>query len=161
MGKTRNISYKDLYDEYKLKYPDFENCPYFKNQIGTNFELEETAYFVRLYSGNAKSSKWIFRIEDLKKYKNIDELINDLAIPYDNGTVFGTIPSKITIVEVPEGTMLRKTIAGEQNWGRSYDNLDNLIQKGGGTQYEILNFNNLPSQQEWFKEVGSINELFK
>lgn len=84
-----------------------------------------------------------------------------MAIPYDNGTIFGTKPNKIALVEVPEGTMLRKSTAGEQVWKRSHDNMNDLIQRGGGIQYEILDFNNLPSQQEWFKELGNIEELFR
>jgi hypothetical protein len=164
MGKTVNKNFASLYQEYKLANPQYDNCPYLNDAIGTDFQLEETSYFVRLYSGEGKASKWIFRIEDLKKYNGIDELVEDLAIPFDKGTVFGTKPSKIALVEVPKGTNLRKSFAGGQIWKRNYDGLEDLVQKGGGIQYEILNINfkNIPpTVKSWFAEVGDISEMFK
>jgi hypothetical protein len=72
----------------------------------------------------------------------VDEIVEKLALQ--------NRPTKIAIVEVPEGTMLRKSIAGEQEW------VQGKVLQGGGTQYEIFNRDN-----DWFQPLGSMNELFK
>jgi hypothetical protein len=68
-------------------------------------------------------NKWIFRIEDLRAYKTVDELVEKLAL--------SNRPTKIAIVEVPEGTILRKSTVGPQEWTQGE------ILQGGGIQYEL------------------------
>ena len=151
MGKTIPQNHSALYSEYKLSYPSYENYPYSKLNPVTDFELAETGYFVRLYDGDNIASKWVFRIEDLRKYKSVDEILENLAIPY--GGVFGNKPTKIGLVEVPITGKLRKSIAGPQEWKLP---TSIIKQNGGGVQYELLNYDN-----GWFKPLGDINELFK
>ena len=147
MGKTTNVSYENLLKEYNSLPNALPNhCPYMKGRIGTNFELEEVGYFVRVYDeiGSQRAGKWLFRIEDLRAYKNVDELVEGLALP--------SRPTKVALVEVPEGTMLRKTIVGEQEW------VQGKVLKGGGTQYELLENINIESFQPLF---NNINDFFK
>jgi hypothetical protein len=47
--------------------------------------------------------------KDLRAYKNVDEIVEKLALQ--------NRPTKIVIVEVPSGTALRKSIVGPQTWG--------------------------------------------
>ncbi|NOU17148.1 MAG: hypothetical protein HOO91_06270 [Bacteroidales bacterium] len=152
MGKTVPQNHSNLYNEYKLKYPNYDNYPYSKVNSVTDFELEETGYFVRIYDENNIVSKWIFRIEDLRQYKTVDEVLENLAIPY--GGAFGNKPTKIALVEVPAGGQLRKSVAGEQEWKLPNGNI--LKQTGGGIQYELKNYND-----NMFQPLGDINELFK
>jgi hypothetical protein len=147
MGETRNISYTDLLQEYNASQGALPNhCPYMNGKIATNFTLEETGYFVRVYGGvnSEVTGKWIFRIEDLRAYKNVDELVEKLALP--------SRPTKIALVEVPEGTILRKSIVGEQEWIQG-----NKLQ-GGGIQYELKT--NISNNQ--FQELfnNDINDFF-
>lgn len=100
---------------------------------------------MRLYDGNINNvnRSWVFRIEDLRQYKNVEEIMEKLALP--------TKPKRITLVEVPENSVLRKSFAGEQEWSNG------LKQTGGGIQYEILGTRN----DNWYKDLIKINEFFK
>jgi len=82
--------------------------PYSTTNSVTDFELVETGYFVRVYSGSSTNSSWIFRIEDLRKHGSVDEIVEKLALPGK--------PTKVGLVELPEGLKLRKSVAGLQNW---------------------------------------------
>jgi hypothetical protein len=146
MGKTQNVSYDNLLKEYNASQNALPNhCPYMKGKIGTNFELEEAGYFVRVYGDgeSAITGRWIFRIEDLRAYKNVDELVEKMALP--------SRPTKIAIVEVPAGTMLRKSIVGEQEW------VQGKVLQGGGIQYELKT----TVSNEQFKYLFEINVFFK
>ena len=59
-------------------------------------------------------------------------------------------PSKIALVEIPDGSTLRKSTAGAQEWA------DGLKQSGGGIQYEVTN-----PQRSWFQELSTIEDFFK
>jgi len=144
MGKTSVKNHSVLEAEYKARYgANAKNYPYSKTNPVTDFELAETGYFVRLYN-NADdiSSRWIFRIEDLRAYKNVDEMMEALALP--------SRPSKIALVEVPSAATLRKSTAGAQEWANG------LKQSGGGIQYEATSYS-----QEWFKPLSNIDDFFK
>ncbi|MDR0833930.1 MAG: hypothetical protein LBN93_07100, partial [Candidatus Symbiothrix sp.] len=137
MGKTRVRNVTDLETEYRVRYnikaeDPIPNYPYSRNNPVTDFELEETGYFVRVYD-DKPTSYWIFRIEDLRAYKNMDEVAENLALPNK--------PTKIGLVEIPEGTVLRKSVAGPQPWGTK--------PQGGGIQYEIIE----TPKVEWFKPL--------
>jgi hypothetical protein len=143
MGNTRIRNQVDLLAEYKAKYgQNASNFPYSTSNPVTDFELAETGYFVRVYSGNSTNSSWIFRIEDLRQYKNVDEIVEKLALP--------SKPTKVGLVELPEGVKLRKSEAGPQNNGTT--------PQGGGIQYEIIGDRN----NEWFKPLfDNIDDFFK
>jgi hypothetical protein len=145
MGKTRSRNYTDLLAEYKAQYgQNASNYPYSTVKAVTDFELAQTGYFVRVYSGNSTNSSWVFRIEDLRQYKNVDEIVEALALP--------SKPTKIGLAELPEGTNLRKSTAGPQNWANG------TAPQGGGFQYEILSSRN----NNWFKPLfEDINDFFK
>jgi len=155
MGKTRRLNHDDLYANYKLDYPKYDNYPYSRLDAVTEFELDELAYFIRVYSGDGKISTWVFRLEDLRKYNDVDKLLETLALPH--GKPFGIKPDKIALVEIPKGIKMKKSVASSQVW-----KLENgiLKQSGGGTQYEIQGFGNKPPE-EWFEKINSLNELFK
>jgi hypothetical protein len=147
MGETKNIIYEDLFKEYNATLGALPNhCPYMYGKKATNFTLEETGYFVRVYGGDNSTitGKWIFRIEDLRAYKNVDELVEKLALP--------SRPTKIAIVEVPEGTVLRKSIVGEQEW------IQGTKLQGGGIQYELKTNINNNQFQELFNDI---NDFFQ
>ena len=144
MGNTRGRNHTDLLAEYKAKYGQAAtNYPYSTTNAVTDFELAETGYFVRVYSGTSTNSSWIFRIEDLRQYESVDEIVEKLALPVK--------PAKVGLVELPEGVKLRKSIAGPQNWANG------TTPKGGGIQYEIIGNRNT----DWFKEIGGLMELLK
>lgn len=145
MGETRIKNLTDLEAEYFAKYgKGAKNYPYSKTKPVTDFKLEENGYFVRVYSGESTSSSWIFRIEDLKNYKNVDEIIEKLALPGK--------PTKVGLVELPQGITLRKSYAGHQIWPNG------ISSQGGGIQYEIIG--NL--KDEWFRPLfNNIDEFFK
>jgi hypothetical protein len=145
MGNTRIRNQVDLLAEYKAKYgQNASNFPYSTSNPVTDFELAETGYFVRVYSGNSTNSSWIFRIEDLRQYKNVDEIVEKLALP--------SKPTKVGLVELPEGVKLRKSEAGPQNWANG------TTPQGGGIQYEIIGDRN----NEWFKPLfDNIDDFFK
>jgi hypothetical protein len=98
-----------------------------------------------VYDGNPNkiNSEWIFRIEDLRQYKDVNELMEKLALPIK--------PTRIAIVEVPSGTGLRKSTAGVQEWPNG------LKQEGGGVQYQIMGVRS----DNWFKDLLEINDFFK
>lgn len=102
---------------------------------------------MRVYSGAAENvnRSWVFRIEDLRKYRDVDELMEKLALPIK--------PKRIALVELPPTTKLRKSIAGSQEW------LSGLKQVGGGVQYEILTKGNPP--RNWFEDLLDIDEFLK
>ena len=148
MGNTKVRNHTDLINEYKTKYGETaSNYPYSKSNPVTDFELAETGYFVRVYSGAAENvnRSWVFRIEDLRKYRDVDELMEKLALPIK--------PKRIALVELPPTTKLRKSIAGSQEW------LSGLKQVGGGVQYEILTKGNPP--RNWFEDLLDIDEFLK
>jgi hypothetical protein len=145
MGNTRVRNHTDLLAEYKAKYGQTAaNYPYSSTNPVTDFELAETGYFVRVYSGTSTNSSWIFRIEDLRQYGSVDEIIEKLALP--------SKPTKVGLVELPDGVKLRKSYAGPQNWSNG------TKPQGGGIQYEIIGLTN----DNWFKPLfDNINDFFK
>ena len=59
-------------------------------------------------------------------------------------------PDKLTLVRVPKGTTIRKSIARPQDWG-GQGHLP-----GGAIQYEIRDFD-WKTMGDWFQELGLIN----
>ncbi|WP_158522853.1 fibronectin type III domain-containing protein [Geofilum rhodophaeum] len=154
-GTVVKRAHNELYASYKIENPRYENYPYHRGMPVTDMELEETAYFARIYTGERMQGEWIIRIEDLKKYDSIDDIIEELAIPYSGG--FGEKPTKVALVEVPKGTIIRKSTAGFQEWSHVSPA---LIQEGGAIQYQIVGFDSgNPMYDAWFKPVGEFERL--
>ena len=95
-----------------------------------------------MFSGTSTNSSWVFRIEDLRKYKNVDEIVEKLALPNK--------PTKVGLVELPKNMKLRKSYAGPQNW------TNGTSPKGGGIQYEIIG----NRDNNWFSEESLNLETF-
>jgi len=96
---------------------------------------------VRVHIANNPNRPWLIAIDDFRKYSGKAELIDELALPVN--------PTEISIVKIPEGTIIRKSVAGYQQWpGMPYQN-------GGGVQYEILN-TDLRNHMSWFRSMGGI-----
>lgn len=136
MGNTKVRNHNDLLSEYKAKYGQTAiNYPYSTTNPVTDFKLAETGYFVRVFSVRNKKSNWIFRIEDLRQYGSVDEIVEKLTLL--------SKPSKIGLVELPEGVKLRKSYSGSQNWSNG------TTPQGGGIQYEIIG----KIQGKWFEPL--------
>ena len=89
------------------------------------------------------------RIEDFRAFKGkTKDITEKLALPGE--------PTHFSLVEVPKGTALHKSVAGAQKW---YDKAGNFqsSRTGGAVQYEILGYKNKDLPESWFREVGSIN----
>lgn len=85
----------------------------------------------------------VFRIEDLRQYGSIDDMVEKLALPNK--------PNKIGLVELPDGVILRKSYAGPQNWSNG------TTPQGGGIQYEIIG----NREDNWFRPLfDNINDFF-
>jgi len=133
--------------EYFSRYgQNARNFPYSRNHSVTDFTLSETGYFVRVYGGRDSEivGSWILRIEDLRRYRNVDELIESLALP--------SRPTRIALVEVPEGTIIRKSTAAAQEWTQGQ------VLRGGGAQYELRTTLNRGQFQELY---NNIDDFFK
>ncbi|WOC40020.1 hypothetical protein [Polaribacter sp. HL-MS24] len=130
--------------EYHQRYgKNATNYPHSTAHSITRFELAETAYFVRLHIKGQPPKEWLMRIEDFKAFKgNIKEMTEKLALPGE--------PTHFSLVEVPKGTSLHKSVAGPQYWKAVNKN-----RSGGAVQYEVLGYGSSPPK-EWFKEVGEI-----
>lgn len=63
-------------------------------------------------------------------------------------------PDKMTIVKVPSGTTIRKSVARPQDWG-GQGHLS-----GGATQFEIITFN-WQTMGNWYKDMGAISDFIK
>lgn len=94
------------------------------------------------------------KLEDFQSYNNLDEVLDDFAIPHGQQSWgFVDKPSKVSLVELPPDTSIRRGIVKEQKW-------DNIApQSGGATQFEILGHSwpDNPIPSEWFSELGDVN----
>ena len=83
------------------------------------------------------------RIEDFRAFKGkTKDITEKLALPGE--------PTHFSLVEVPKGTALHKSVAGAQHWkqvGKS--------RTGGAVQYEIVGFKR-DEMSTWFREIGKI-----
>lgn len=140
--------YPEVRVEYHQRYgDDATNYPHSTAHPITRFTLAEIGYFVRVHVKGQPPKEWLIRIEDFKAFKgNVKEMTEKLALPGE--------PTHFSLVEVPKGTSLHKSVAGAQKW---YDNNGNLISEpsGGGVQYEVVGYGSSPPK-EWFREVGEI-----
>jgi hypothetical protein len=64
-----------------------------------------------------------------------------------------TKPTRVSLVEIPANTKLRKSIAGSQEWSNG------LKQSGGGMQYELNTVGKPPI--EWFEDMISMDDFLK
>jgi hypothetical protein len=128
--------------------------PYsFSHQI-EDIILTQDAIFVRAYN-QSSVGKWMVSIEDMKSFTSVDDFINKTALPIvESGTGNLVRPTNVSIVKIPQGTVIRKSVARPQDWG-GQGHLS-----GGNLQYEIRNFN-YNMMKEWYKDLGNISDYLK
>ena len=86
------------------------------------------------------------RIEDFRAFKGkTKDITEKLALPGE--------PTHFSLVEVPKGTALHKSVAGAQKWKQV-----DKSRTGGAVQYEIVDWKILDEtyRKKWFKEIGEI-----
>lgn len=111
--------------------------------------LSQEALFVRVHNSWNPNRPWLIAIEDFQKFTSQDDMIQKLALPIldDTGNIIR--PTQISIVKVPAGTKVRKSIARPQDWpGQGH-------QPGGSIQFEIRDQR---AEREWFKSIGNVND---
>ena len=112
--------------------------------------LSQETLFVRVHNSWNPNRPWIIAIEDFKNFRSQNEMINKLSLPIIDNSGNVVKPSQISIVKVPAGTKIRKSIARPQDWpGQGH-------QSGGSIQYEIRDNPAIP--QSWFKSIGNLSD---
>ena len=91
---------------------------------------------------------------DVSSFNSIDDFVSKTALPIveNNGSIVK--PTDFTLVKVPKGTKIRKSVARPQDLG-----LQGHL-PGGATQYEIRDFD-YNIMGNWFKPMGNINNFIK
>lgn len=111
--------------------------------------LSQDALFVRVHNAGNPNRPWIIAIEDFRKFTSQDDMIKKLALPILDNSGNVIKPTQISIVKVPTGTKVRKSVARPQDWpGQGH-------QPGGATQFEIRDQR---AKIEWFKKIGSVSD---
>ncbi len=111
--------------------------------------LSQEALFVRVHNSWNPNRPWLIAIEDFNKFTSQDDMIKKLALPIigDGGKLVK--PVEISIVKVPVGTKVRKSVARPQDWpGQGH-------QPGGSVQFEIRD---QKAKIDWFKSLGNISD---
>jgi hypothetical protein len=106
LGKTIPRNHANVRAEYHQKYgEDATNYPHSEAHPITRFTLAEIGYFVHVLEKGQKPGRWLIRIEDFKAFKgNIKEMTEKLALPGE--------PTHFSLVELPKGTSLHKSVSG-------------------------------------------------
>lgn len=78
--------------------------------------LSQEALFVRVHNSWNSNRPWIIAIEDFQKFTSQDDMIKKLALPILDNSGSVVKPTKISIVKVPAGTKVRKSVARPQDW---------------------------------------------
>jgi len=118
-----------------------------------DYSLTKEALFVRVHSLNNPNRPWLIAIEDFKKFTSQNDMISKLALPIlgDGGKIIK--PTELSIVKLPVGTKIRRSIARPQDWpGLGH-------QSGGAVQFEIRDNLNIPP--DWFKNIGKISDYLQ
>ena len=111
--------------------------------------LSQEALFVRVHNTGNPNRPWIIAIEDFQKFTSQDAMIKKLALPILDNTGSIVKPTQISIVKVPVGTKVRKSVARPQDWpGQGH-------LPGGAVQFEIRDQR---AKIEWFKKIGNVND---
>jgi hypothetical protein len=127
------------------RYATFESFkhPYEKGTNVIESELTNDAIFVKLYREDKyKAGEWLMSIEDFKALNmDVNQLKDVFSLP--------SKPLRYSLVKVPKGTKVREGTAGkiwvnDAYWGH-----------GGGKQYQIMEWDNLPiKKNDWFSKEG-------
>ena len=128
---------------YEQLQPNY-NVPYKFLPEGGGDEVQEI-YAFHLDLGNYAKALRDNSALILKESK-----YKELFAELQKTTAFPGHPTKIAIIEVPEGTVLRKSIAGTQEWGTK--------PRGGGIQYELQTIIN---KDQFHTLFDNINDFFK
>ena len=111
--------------------------------------LKEDAIFIRAFS-EYETGRWMLSLEEFRTLKSTEDLVKKTALPLIDNSGKIVYPDKLTLVRVPKGTTIRKSIARPQDWGgQGY-------LPGGAIQYEIRDFD-WKTMGDWFQELGPIN----
>ena len=111
--------------------------------------LKEDAIFIRAFS-EYETGRWMLSLEEFRTLKSTEDLVKKTALPLIDNSGKIVYPDKLTLVRVPKGTTIRKSIARPQDWG-GQGHLP-----GGAIQYEIRDFD-WKTMGDWFQELGPIN----
>ena len=111
--------------------------------------LKEDAIFIRAFS-EYETGRWMLSLEEFRTLKSTEDLVKKTALPLIDNSGKIVYPDKLTLVRVPKGTTIRKSIARPQDWG-GQGHLP-----GGAIQYEIRDFD-WKTMGDWFQELGLIN----
>ena len=111
--------------------------------------LKEDAIFIRAFS-EYETGRWMLSLEEFRTLKSTEDLVKKTALPLIDNSGKIVYTDKLTLVRVPKGTTIRKSIARPQDWG-GQGHLP-----GGAIQYEIRDFD-WKTMGDWFQELGPIN----
>jgi hypothetical protein len=112
--------------------------------------LSQEALFVRVHNSWNPNRPWLISVEDFQKFTSQDDMINKLALPILDNSGNIVKAAQISIVKVPAGTKVRKSVARPQDWpGQAH-------QPGGAVQFEIRNNPAIP--QSWFRPMGDVSD---
>jgi hypothetical protein len=151
-GTTRIVSQGEILSELQANASIIN--PYSFSHSIEDIILSQDAVFVRAYN-QSSVGRWMVAIEDMKSFSTVNEFINKTALPIvESGTGNLLNPTNLSIVKVPKGAIVRKSVARPQDWG-GQGHLP-----GGSIQYEIRNFD-YNVMQEWYKDMGNINNFLK
>ena len=115
-----------------------------------NIVLSQEALFVRVHNSWNPNRPWLVAVEDFQKFTSQDDMIKKLALPILDNSGNIVKPTQISIVKVPAGTKVRKSVARPQDWpGQGH-------QSGGSIQFEIRDNPAIP--RSWFKPMGSVSD---
>ena len=151
-GTTKTITQAEILSELQVNTSLIN--PYSFSYPIEDIILAQDAVFVRAYN-QSSVGRWMISIEDMKSFASVDEFINKTALPiveYGSGNLVK--PTNLSIVKIPKGTVVRKSVARPQDWG-GQGHLP-----GGSIQYEIRSFD-YNTMKEWYKDLGNINEYLK
>jgi len=102
------------------------------------------------HEGIRAAAGGLIAIEDFRQFTSQDDMIKKLALPILDNSGNIIKPTEISIVKVPAGTKVRKSVARAQDWpGQGH-------QPGGSVQFEIRDNSAIP--QSWFKPMGNISD---
>ncbi|MFK8264885.1 hypothetical protein [Capnocytophaga cynodegmi] len=149
----KNVTQKEVLKELESVWKtdngkNFVNPYSFIDKI-EDIVLEKDAIFIRAFS-EYETGRWMLSLEEFRTLKSTEDLVKKTALPLIDNSGKIIYPDKLTLVRVPKGTTIRRSIARPQDWG-GQGHLP-----GGAIQYEIRDFD-WKTMGDWFQELGPIN----
>ena len=151
LGSVTTITHSKILSEINKK-SSLVNPYSFAHSI-EDILLSKEALFIRTHNSWNPNRSWLITIEEFRKFTSQDDMIKKLALPIldNNGNI--VIPSQISLVKIPIGTKIRKSVVRPQDWpGQAH-------QPGGAIQFEIRDYQTIP--KNWFKPIGNISDYLK